>query len=58
MKEKYFTRTEGDEVIVTRKSDRKTITFSKRDCTSQNAPGPIWRTAIALAKACDDATWG
>ncbi len=56
MKEKYFPRTEGDEIIVTRKSDRKTIGFLRTECIGSTVSP--YRVAVELAKACDDSNWG
>ena len=57
MAEKYFTRTAGDEIIVTRKSDRKTIAFPRAACADAALKVPAWRIAIELAKACYEHEW-
>lgn len=58
MTEKYFTRFEGDDIVVTRKSDRKTLTVTRGECEEAEIEGPAHRVAIAIAKACDDSNWG
>ncbi len=58
MKEKYFPRNDGDEIVVTRKSDRKTIAFSKAECVDATGTDASWHIAVALAKTCDDSNWG
>lgn len=58
MKEKYFTRSVGDDIVVTRKSDRKTISFPRVDCLEITGKIPPYKIAIALAKGCADWTWG
>ncbi len=58
MAEKYFTRYEGDDIVVTRQSDRKSIGIPKADCTDPTGKVAAWLAAIALAKACDDSSWG
>lgn len=57
MKEKYYTRWEGDKIIVTRNSDRKTIAFPRRDCEDVNGKVSPYKTAIALAKGRDEWEW-
>ncbi len=58
MKEKYFPRSVGDDIVVTRKSDRKTISFPRVDCLDATGKIPPYKTAVALAKGCDDWNWG
>ena len=58
MAEKYFTRFEGDDIIVTRQSDRKTITIPKAECADAALKVPAWRTAIEIAKTYYEWNWG
>ena len=57
MKEKYFPRFAGDEIIVTRKSDRKTITFPRVDCIDVTGKAATFKIAVARAKLGDEQDW-
>lgn len=57
MKEKYFTGIVGDDIIVTRKSDRKTIAFPRVDCLEITGKISPYKIAIALAKNSYEQGW-
>ncbi len=58
MTEKYFTRFQGDDIVVTRKSDRKTVAVSRTACANTGIKGvAVYWIAIAIAKSGDDAAW-
>ena len=57
MREMYFARRQGDDIVVTRKSDRKTIAFPWADCLDATGNVAPFKVAESLAKGCDESNW-